>query len=112
MGTRNVGRCARARAGGSARGSRKLNQVPRPDVYFNYSEDLNDYSKREACHARHPLGLIPLAPQPSRPQPNHTRPRLQIRSTSCATPTGADPVETNLSPPDRKELAMRDTHWG
>jgi hypothetical protein len=88
MGTRNVGHCASTRAGGSAHGSRKLNQIPRPDVYVSYSEDPNDYSKREACHARHPLGLIP--PHRSRPGRRQTTP----------VPT-AD-----------KEHIVRDTHWG
>jgi hypothetical protein len=67
MGTRDVRRCARARAGGSARARRKLNQGSRPDVYLNYPENSPDYSARGACHARRPLGLNP-PPAP----PRHT----------------------------------------
>ncbi len=58
MGTRDVRRCARARAGGSARARRKLNQGPRRDVYINYPENPHDYSQGGACYARHALGLI------------------------------------------------------
>src|SRR5436305_1837577 len=55
-------RCARARAGGSARARQQLNQGARPDVEVSYSENPTEHSERGACHARRSLGLTPPPP--------------------------------------------------
>jgi hypothetical protein len=82
MGTRDVGRCARARAGGSARARRKLNQGFQPNVPAITLRIRIDTQGEEHARARHHLGLNRLYPYPN-------------------------PARTT-----REERTMRDTTWG
>src|SRR5580704_16521579 len=80
-GTRDLRRCARARARGSARARQTLNQGARPDVEASYSENPHEHFSGRSTPCATATGAEPAT---------RTAYHALGRSTPCATATGAD----------------------